>query len=159
MARPIQFVASSSMNAPAERVFAFHEAPGALERLTPAWEPVDLVERPKGIRDGDRGVIRVGPGPFKLRWVIEHRDYVQNRQFRDVQISGPFRSWSHLHLITPNGPNASTLEDRIEFVLPLGAVGNFFGGWFVLRKLRRLFEFRHRITAEAVTEKVVADSE
>jgi hypothetical protein len=116
---------------------------------------VEFVQRPPNIKDGARAVLRVGPGPFKVRWELEHRGYVAGREFHDVQISGPFRSWHHTHRMTPasdgaSDANASILEDRIEYELPLGAIGNFFGGWFVRRKLKRLFEFRHRVTRQAV---------
>jgi ligand-binding SRPBCC domain-containing protein len=154
------FVASSKIAAPAERVFAFHESPGALEKLTPPWEPVEFVQRPPNIKDGARAILKVGPWPFKQRWELEHRGYIQGREFHDVQISGPFRSWHHTHRMTPasaNDATASILEDRIEYELPLGALGNFFGGWFVRRKLAKLFEFRHRVTKEAVEHPAPAD--
>ena len=154
MGRTQLFVASSKIAAPAERVFAFHEAPGALEKLTPPWEPVEFAQRPANIKDGARAVLRVGPWPFEQRWELEHRGYVAGREFHDMQISGPFRSWHHTHRMTPapdgDPQAASILEDRIEYELPFGALGNFAGGWFVRRKLRRLFEFRHRVTKEAV---------
>ena len=146
------FVASSRIEAPAERVFAFHEAPGALERLTPPWEPVEFVERPANIKDGARAVLRVGPWPFRMLWILEHRGYVAGREFSDVQLSGPFRSWTHTHRMTPLGPSECTLEDRIEYELPFGAPGDLLGAWYVRRKLNRLFEFRHRVTAQAVRE-------
>lgn len=95
-------------------------------------------------------MLRVGIGLFKIRWVLEHRDYIAGRQFRDVQISGPFRSWVHTHSFTPAGPAASLLEDRIEYTLPLGHIGAFFGNWFVQRKLKRLFDYRHRVTKDAM---------
>jgi ligand-binding SRPBCC domain-containing protein len=152
MGRANLFAACSRIEAPAEKVFRFHEMPGALERLTPPWEPVEMIERPADIKDGARAVLRVGRWPVKVRWELEHRGYAAGREFSDVQISGPFRSWRHLHRITPEGPNACKLEDRIEYELPGGALGNFFGDWFVRRKLKRLFEFRHRVTAEAVRE-------
>jgi ligand-binding SRPBCC domain-containing protein len=145
-----QFIARSRIQASAEELFRWHAEPGALERLTPPWEPVEVVERAPGIRAGDRGVLRVRLGPFRVRWVFEHRDYIQDRQFRDVQISGPFRRWEHTHLFTPDGPGACFLEDRIDYELPLGKLGNFLGGWFVRRKLQRLFAYRHRVTTEAM---------
>jgi ligand-binding SRPBCC domain-containing protein len=153
MARPASvFVASSTIDAPAERVFAFHEEPGALERLTPPWQPVEFVERPPNIKNGSRAILRVGPWPFRIRWILEHRGYVAGREFSDVQLSGPFRSWKHTHRMTPLGLRACTLEDRIEYQLPFGALGDLLGGWYVQRKLTRLFEFRHRVTAEAMHE-------
>jgi len=48
------------------------------------------------------------------------------------------------------GAEACRLEDRIEYELPFGLLGNFFAGWMVRRKLARVFAFRHRVTAEAM---------
>jgi ligand-binding SRPBCC domain-containing protein len=150
MATKKLFIAASTIDASAAEVFRWHEEPGALERLTPPWEPVEIERRPAGIRDGDRGALLVSLGPCKIRWVLEHRDYIQGAQFRDVQISGPFRSWQHTHSFTPQGPKSSILEDRIEYILPMGSFGALFGNWFVQRKLKRLFEYRHRVTKEAM---------
>ena len=150
MARPNLFVATSRIEASAEKVFRWHAEPGALERLTPPWERIEIIERSRGIRDGDSGAMWVYLGPFRMRWSFEHRDYSEERQFRDVQTSGPFHRWEHTHLFTPEGPEACRLEDRIEYELPFGALGNFFGGRLVRRKLARVFEYRHRVTAEAM---------
>jgi uncharacterized protein len=150
MSRPKLFVAASSMEASAEVLFRWHAEPGALERLTPPWERVEMIERAAGIRDGDHGAMWVYVGPLRLRWTFEHTGYIEGRQFRDVQTSGPFRRWEHTHMFIPQGAEACRLEDRIEYELPCGALGNFFGGWVVRRKLARVFEYRHRVTAEAM---------
>ena len=39
--------------------------------------------------------------------------------------------------------------DTIQYELPLGAFGAICGGWFVRRKLRRLFAHRHAVTRQA----------
>jgi uncharacterized protein (TIGR01777 family) len=143
--------------APVSELFAWHERPGAFERLTPAWEPVRVLEqRPgaggSGIGDGARVVLDVPLLPLPLagalttRWVIEHRDYIAGRQFRDVQLSGPFRRWEHTHRFEPDG-DGSVLEDAIEYALPLGAIGRLGGGWVARAKLERLFRHRHAVTA------------
>ena len=150
MARPNLFVAASRIEASAEELFRWHAEPGALERLTPPWERIEIIERSRGIHDGDSGAMWVYLGPFRMRWSFEHRDYIEGRQFRDVQTSGPFHRWEHTHLFTPEGPEACRLEDRIEYELPFGTLGDFFGGWLVRRKLARVFEHRHRVTAEAM---------
>jgi ligand-binding SRPBCC domain-containing protein len=111
------------MEVAALELFRWHAESGALERLTPPWERVEM---------------------------IEHSGYIEGRQFRDVQTSGPFRRWEHTHLFIPQGPEACRLEDRIEYELPFGALGNFLGGSTVRRKLARVFEYRHRVTAEAM---------
>jgi hypothetical protein len=149
-----QFIARSQIQASAEELFRWHAEPGALERLTPPWEPVEVEQRAPGIRNGDRGVLRVQLGPLRIRWVFEHRDCIERRQFRDVQLTGPFRRWEHTHLFTPEGPGICILEDRIDYDLPFGALGNFLGSWFVRRKLEKLFAYRHRVTAEAMSSEI-----
>lgn len=38
------FLRRTRIEAPAEKVFRWHAQPGTLERLTPPWERVDVVE-------------------------------------------------------------------------------------------------------------------
>jgi len=141
------FVRRSHLDAPAAEVFRWHARPGAFERLTPPWEPVRVVERHGGIEDGGRVVLRMGPGPFGVRWVAEHFDYVEGERFRDRQAAGPFAHWLHTHRVEPDGGDACWLEDRIEYALPFGALGALFGNAFTRRKLDRMFRYRHRVTA------------
>jgi ligand-binding SRPBCC domain-containing protein len=154
MTRANLFVAASRIEASALELFRWHAEPGALERLTPPWERVEMIERAAGIHDGDRGAMWVYMGPLRLRWTFEHSGYVEGRQFRDVQTSGPFRRWEHTHLFIPEGLEVCRLEDRIEYELPFGILGSFLGGWLVRRKLARVFEYRHRLTAEAMQGRV-----
>ena len=145
----VTFVRATRIDASADAVFDWHEAPGAFERLTPSWERVRVLRHQGGIKDGARVALLVGPAPISMRWELEHRDYQRGRSFTDTQISGPFRSWKHVHRMLPDGPNACTLEDTIQYQLPLGAFGAICGGWFVRRKLRRLFAHRHAVTRQA----------
>ena len=145
----ITFVATSRISASAEAVFDWHEAPGAFEQLTPPGERVRVVQHEGGIRDGARVSLRVGPKPFSLRWDLEHRDYQHGRSFTDLQLAGPFRYWKHVHRMVPQGPQASVLEDAIEYELPFGAIGWLVGRLFVQRRLKRLFAFRHAVTLQA----------
>ncbi|MDJ0522021.1 MAG: TIGR01777 family oxidoreductase [Planctomycetota bacterium] len=138
----------SRMPASGSELFRWHARPGAFERLTPPWEPVEIVERPESLEDGTRAVIAIRMGPFRKRWVAEHRDYTPETGFDDVQIAGPFAHWHHRHRMHPAGPDASELEDRIEYRLPLGFLGRLVGGGSVRRKLTRMFRYRHAVTAE-----------
>lgn len=143
------FVRRTRIPAPAAEVFRWHDRPEAFEQLTPPWEHVRVLERTGGIADG-RLVIEMRMGPLRRRWIAQHMDFQPGRQFRDVQISGPFARWEHTHTVEPDGPSACYLEDRIEYALPLGWLGRVFAGPFVKKKLNRLFDYRHRITAEAM---------
>ena len=144
--RTDRFTRRVRIAAPADEVFAWHARPGALERLTPPWSPVEVVGRSGGIEDGAEVLLRLPLGPLRIDWRARHSDYQSGRQFRDVQISGPFARWEHTHRIEPEGERACQLEDTIEYALPLGAVSMPLGSGMVRRMLGALFEFRHRRT-------------
>ena len=121
------FSKESRVPAPAERVFAWHERPGAFERLTPPWERVRLLSH-EGIRDGDRAVLELRKGPFRRRWVAVHEDYEEGRRFADRQESGPFAHWHHVHGFEPDGEGATRVVDEVDYRLPGGAFGELLGG-------------------------------
>ncbi|MGE0159218.1 MAG: TIGR01777 family oxidoreductase [Gemmatimonadales bacterium] len=125
-------------------VFAWHERPGALERLTPPWGEVEVVARSGGIRDGGEVEMRIRRGPTTFHWHVRHRDYEAGRQFRDEQVSGPLKSWLHTHRFLPLAGGGTRVEDEIEVEPPLGAAGAAFGPAFIRRELDRLFRFRYR---------------
>lgn len=122
-------------------VFAWHERPGAMERLTPPWANVQVEHREGGIRDGASIVLRVHHGPASFRWELRHRDFVEGRQFRDEQVSGPLRSWVHTHGFEPTNEGGTRLSDEIELEAPLGLP---VGPAWVRGELDRLFAFRYR---------------
>jgi len=140
------FTASSTLDASADALFAWHARLGAFERLVPPWAPVRL-EQFEGIGEGDRAVLRIGPGPLALRWVAEHHDVVEGRQFCDRQAQGPFQHWTHTHRFDPvdGESDRATLTDRIEYKLPGGALGRQVAPWLE-DELRRQFTYRHRVT-------------
>lgn len=142
------FIRCSRMPASGSALFRWHARPGAFERLTPPWEPVEIVERPTSLEDGSRAVIAIRMGPFRKRWTAEHRAYTPETGFDDVQVAGPFAHWHHRHRMHADGPDSSELEDNIEYRLPLGPIGRLLGGGSVRKKLARMFRYRHAVTAE-----------
>jgi uncharacterized protein (TIGR01777 family) len=135
---------SSRLGFPAESVFAWHERPGAIERLTPPWERAEVLERSGGLEDGARVVLRIG-SPIGLRWVARHCDYEANRQFADEQVEGPFARWRHLHRFDSDGPGACVITDRIEYAPPLGAVGAIGDPLLIRPRLLRMLGYRHEL--------------
>lgn len=139
----MRFVKESRIEATPGAVFAFHESPGALERLTPPWESVRLIEGGDSIRPGSRVVIETRVGPVPVRWVAEHTEYEPGRMFADRQVSGPFARWYHRHLFLDDGRGGTLLRDEVDFAPPLGALGRLAGGPLLRRKLRKMFDYRH----------------
>lgn len=146
----MHFVKETRIQATPERLFAFHERPGALESLTPPWEKVKVIEGGDSIRPGARVTLATKLGPLTLRWVAEHTEYDPPHLFADRQVSGPFASWYHRHRFLEDGSGRSILRDEVEYTLPLGALGRFFGGGFIRRKLDKMFNYRHERTKSLV---------
>lgn len=130
----------------AEDAFAWHDRPGALERLIPPWERVDVVERSGSIADGATVVVRIRQGPLALRWVARHRDYDPGHRFVDEQVEGPFARWVHTHSFEPQGPSSCRITDRIELAPPAGAAGRL-AGPLVRRRVERMLKYRHEVLA------------
>jgi ligand-binding SRPBCC domain-containing protein len=148
----LSFEYTSIIEAPVEEVFAFHEQPDALEKLTPPWRRVEVLKREGGIQEGGRVVLSVETGPLRRRWVAVHTRYERNRLFVDVQKEGPFASWVHRHEFEGSG-GRTLLTDRISFSLPGGALVNFLAGWWAKLELRRLFRYRHEQTRAALSQR------
>lgn len=142
------FEKRSHINCTPEQLFRWHMNPGAFERLCPPWEPVSIVSRdPGGIGEGSRVTLSVPMGPIRKHWVAEHHDIIENRQFRDEQLTGPFAEWKHTHRFEPSETGCE-LIDSIQYRVPMGAIGNLFGGAMVRHKLAQMFDYRHRVTIQ-----------
>ena len=141
------FKRSVRIERPASEVFVWHERPGAFERLCPPWQKLQVTARSGGIRDGATVSLRMKIGPAWVHWEVEHRDYVEGVQFRDVQRRGPFAHWEHLHRVEPiEDGRACMLTDEVTYQLPFGMIGRWGGGAFARAELERLFDYRHAIT-------------
>lgn len=140
------FVKESVIRAAPERVFAFHELPDALERLTPSWESA-RVERPaQSLAVGATAVVVTRLfGFLPVRWVARHTAYDPPRMFEDVQVSGPFKSWRHRHMVARHA-EGSSLRDEIAFEPPMGALGRLIAPVLIVPRLRRMFDYRHGVT-------------
>ncbi len=145
-----QFIKESRVHAAPSVVFSFHESPGALERLTPPWENVRVVEGGGSLRPGTRVVLSIKVGPLPMQWVAEHTEYVAGEMFADRQVRGPFRSWYHRHFFQNDGRGGTLMRDVVDYEPPLGVIGRFFGSGIVEAKLAKMFDFRHRRVREIV---------
>ncbi|MFT3743219.1 MAG: SRPBCC family protein [Pyrinomonadaceae bacterium] len=136
------------INSSPERVFGFHELPDAFERLVPPFEDARVVQLANIAEIGSRAIIETKIfGLIPVQWVAEHTAYDPPRYFEDVQISGPFKSWKHGHFIEPH-LDGTVLRDVIEFEPPMSFLGVLAAPIFILPKIGKMFEYRHRVTKE-----------
>lgn len=143
MQSPLRFEKVGRFPVPVSALFAWHERPGALERLIPPWDAVTPIFGSGGIQDGAEAMLKIQAGPFPIRWHARHFDYQKDQRFRDCQLKGPFAHWVHTHDFFPDGPSASRLSDQVEYQLPFYPFGDFLGGKAVRDRLRRVFAYRH----------------
>jgi ligand-binding SRPBCC domain-containing protein len=144
----VRFVKESVIHASPERVFAFHTLPDAIERLIPPFENARIIQKADISVIGSQAIIEQKLfGIIPSRWVAEHTAYDAPRFFEDVQVSGPFSSWRHRHIIEPKEDGA-LLRDEIDFEPPLAFLGRIAAPLLVLPRLEKMFEYRHKVTRE-----------
>jgi uncharacterized protein (TIGR01777 family) len=127
-------------------LFDWHEREGALERLTPSWERIDVQERSGGIRDGGSVRMVMHRGPLRLVWQARHHGYVHGSKFEDTAERSPFAHWHHVHGFEDT-PTGARLRDQIEYALPLEPISRWLAGGYARRELERMFRQRHVRTA------------
>ena len=137
--------AESTIRATQTRVFAFHEQPEVLALLIPPWENARVIKAAQISEVGARAIVETKVLGLKLRWVAEHTQYNPPHSFEDIQISGPFRTWRHRHIIEADGDRAR-LRDEITYDPPFGFLGRLVAPWLIERRLQRLFDYRHDVT-------------
>ena len=140
------FTKQSHINAPTEDVFQWHARPGALERLSPPWDPIEVIEHHGGINKNATVLLKMKAGPFCYRWAAEHTEYIENRFFEDRQNRGPFSFWSHKHTFQPDPSGGCMMQDQIHFALPFDPISRPFVP-VIQKKLDSIFNYRHTTLA------------
>jgi ligand-binding SRPBCC domain-containing protein len=143
------FVHESVIEASVEAVFAFHEHPDALRHLLPPWETVRNVHPAPSLDVGAVARLQQRVGPLWIDIEAEHVAYEKNALFVDEMRRGPFAVWRHEHRFEPHA-RGCRLVDAIEYEPPLGLLGRLVAPLAIVPRLRKMFEYRHRVTAEAL---------
>jgi len=138
----------ATLPVPQQEAFAWHQRPGAIDRLLPPWERIDVLKRGDGIEMGSCVEFATRLGPVPLRWLAEHTACSPPDYFEDTQLRGPFRIWRHRHRFLHQDNRSSILEDALEYQLPGGRLGAALGKSMVEKKIQRMFSFRHAVTRE-----------
>ena len=133
--------------APAEEVFDWHSRPGALERLLPPWRKIRVIHRDSSLDIGSRVHLQIGLGPFKITWIVEHKNCLPKREFVDAQVKGPFKYWRHRHLFHAIDAKNCEMEDVLHYTPPAGALGRLVANRLLQKDLARGFTYRHRIVS------------
>ncbi len=136
------------VNAPLDKVWAFHNDPTALPKVMtgPVKMHVHHVDRP--LRPGSRILMTMAIGPIRRRWNVQLRAKEAPHFFTDEQIAGegPFRHWRHTHAFEAVDANRTRVIDRLEYEPPLGLLGKIGDALFGKIVMRGLFASRAKAT-------------
>ncbi len=128
-----------------EDVFAFFADAANLEAITPSWLNFKiLTPAPIAMRPGTLLDYRLKWHGIPIAWRTEIVSWDAPHSFIDVQIRGPYRLWHHVHEFRPEAGGTRML-DRVNYELPLGAIGELAHSLMVHRDLERVFDYRYAV--------------
>lgn len=130
--------------------WAFFSAPGNLARITPPDMGFQVLDRSTlaAMHTGQR--IRYNVRPLlgiPLQWETLITDVDEPVCFIDTQAKGPYALWRHEHRFQAM-EGGVRMNDRVEYRLPMGVLGEWAHRTFVRRRLEHIFDFRHRALQE-----------
>jgi len=103
-----------------EEVFAFHDDPINLTRISPAYLRIAMTDPPSRLRRGTLLRCDIHLGPLRFDWKMEIAEYSPPQRFIDIQREGPFKHYAHTHTFEEN-TKGTRLIDVVEYELPLGS--------------------------------------
>ena len=132
---------------PRDEGFAFFADPANLVRVASPSLGLRLLTPPSTMTAGawfDLSLTWLG---LPLRWRTFVREYDPPFRFLDVQVRGPLARWEHRHIFLDEAGGTS-VEDRIVYRLPLGALGRLAHVVFVQRQLAAMWSYRRQKISE-----------
>jgi uncharacterized protein (TIGR01777 family) len=144
------FIKSTKIPATNKDAFDYHAREGALERLVPPWSILTVTGHERDIRDGAISTFKVSLGPIGFKWMAAHFGYLQDQQFKDKMIKGPFQSWIHTHSFIPDEIGHCIMEDKIAYSPRFGKLGPILLNNTIQNSLNQLFHYRHRILSNDI---------
>lgn len=138
-----QLAASQVLPLPRADAFRFFEDPRNLFDITPGWLRFVMKDR-----DGMTGMFE-GAGfeytirwfRIPLRWSSRIEGYRPPERFTDVQVAGPYRFWSHLHVFE-EAAGGTLMRDTVIYQLPCGLLGAAVHALAVRNQLESIFRYR-----------------
>lgn len=128
---------------PLEEVFAFFSDAFNLERITPPELRFRILTKPPIVVRAGTLIdyrLRLYGVPFHWKTLIER--FEPNVAFVDVQLRGPYKRWHHTHRFERVGERETLMQDRVEYALPFGPLGDAVHALMVRKQVERIFAYR-----------------
>ena len=130
-----------------EKAWEFFSVPSNLDKITPGEMEFRITNKPpdKTYR-GQIITYKIGILPMiKANWITEITHLEEHKYFVDEQRFGPYAMWHHEHHFTELPDGTVKMTDIVNYKLPLGFLGDLFGGKLVTDKVKFIFKSRHEI--------------
>ena len=126
-----------------EEAWDFFSNPSNLSRITPNNLGFEVLgDTPESMYPGLFIHYKVSPlFGIPLRWTTEITHVESYKYFVDEQRVGPYRIWHHEHHFKEINGGVEML-DRVNYQLPLGAIGKMVHPFIVEKKLNEIFNHR-----------------
>ena len=126
-----------------KEAFVFFEDPRNLFDITPDWLKFVMKDKEAqtGMFEGAEFDYTIRWFGIPLPWKSRIIGYQPPEQFTDIQLVGPYRSWSHLHTFEEHG-GGTLMRDIVTYRLPFGPVGDTVHAIAVRRQLEDIFRYR-----------------
>ena len=144
------------INADIEDVWDYFSSPENLNDLTPGnmgFKILSPTPVPK-MHEGQIIEYRVSPIlSIPLYWKTIIKEVVQYESFIDIQAKGPYKLWKHTHRYEQMGDQV-LMTDKVEYILPLGMLGQALNSIYVKARLNQIFDYRYK-RVEQIFNKLV----
>ncbi|MEI6376521.1 MAG: SRPBCC family protein [bacterium] len=146
------FERSVLLDAPASEVYAFHEDPRNITKISPPSLKVERVECSVPAKVGEEFRLRVSQFGLPLEWIGIWEEAAPDSRLVDGARKSPFRHWRHQHLFRGEG-SGTVMTDRVEYALKfgtlgsLGIIGRLLDATVMKAVFTAMFLARHKATA------------
>ncbi len=144
MAKTYELQRTQFVPRPVDEVFAFFSDAGNLEALTPEFVQFKILT-PLPIKMAAGVVIdyRIKLFGIPMKWQTLIESFEPPHRFADTQLRGPYARWHHTHTFTAVD-GGTLIEDRVEYQIRFGILGQLTHPLFVRRSLEQIFDYRFK---------------
>jgi ligand-binding SRPBCC domain-containing protein len=143
-----RFQSSTLIPAEVGDVYGFHIHPSNLAYVSPPGVQVRRIVAPVKLEKGC--IVEVHAQLYRLipsHWTVQVVEMVPDLRFVDLALKSPFALWRHEHRFEP-APGGCQMTDIVDWEVPGGFLGRWFGRPFAAAEIRKIFRHRHRLTRE-----------
>tara|TARA_B100000029_G_scaffold511935_1_gene607236 strand:+ start:1600 stop:2091 length:492 start_codon:yes stop_codon:yes gene_type:complete len=123
-----------------KEVFNFYSEAKNLNLITPPFLDFNIFSQSSSINESTIFQYRLKIHGIPVKWKSLIKEWSPPNKFVDIQLSGPFIKWHHVHLFSSLG-DKTKITDKVEYIVPGGALIH---NLFVKRDLLNIFNYRKR---------------